>query len=113
MIFQIFLIIFAVIALWKTYQQYQKDHVSLHWFWIWVLLWAAVIFVSLYPATTDMVAEFVGVERGADLIVYIAVVVLLFGFARIIVRQEKQRQELTELVRKMAIEHAEKHEDKS
>ena len=81
MIFQIFLIIFAVIALWKTYQQYQKDHVSLHWFWIWVLLWAAVIFVSLYPATTDMVAEFVGVERGADLIVYIAVVVLLFGFA--------------------------------
>ncbi len=108
MIFKIFLIIFAIIALWRTFRQYQKDHVSLHWFWVWLLLWSGVVVVAISPQTTDIVANFVGVERGADLLVYLAVIVLIFGFARILVRQEKHRQELTKLVREMSIKHAEK-----
>lgn len=108
MAFQFFLILFACFAMYKIYQQYRADKVSQHWMRIWSVLWACVILVALWPKTTDLIAARVGVGRGADLIVYIAIVFLLYGFARLIATQEKQRQELTELVRKIAIERAEK-----
>lgn len=108
MFFQIFLIIFAVVALVRTYGQYKKAEVSMHWFWVWFVLWAVVIAVAISPQTTDIIAKFVGVERGADLLVYIAIVVLLYGFARILVAQERQRKEMTELIRTLAIDHGKK-----
>lgn len=107
MTFQIFLILFACFALYKIWQQYQSDKVSQHWLRVWVLLWACVILVALWPKTTDLIAARVGVGRGADLIVYVAIVFLLYGFARIVATQEKHRQELTDLVRKIAIDRAE------
>lgn len=108
MLFQIFLVAFALFALQKIWMQYRAEKVSQHWLRMWALLWGCVILVALWPATTDLIAQRVGVGRGADLIVYLAIIFLLYGFARVIATQEKHRQELTELVRKIAIEHAQK-----
>lgn len=108
MAFQLFLILFACFAMYKIWQQYKADKVSQHWVRLWVVLWVCVILVALWPETTDLVAARVGVGRGADLLVYVAVVFLLYGFARVVSTQEKQRQELTDLVRKIAIDRAEK-----
>ena len=106
MVFQVFLILFACFAMYKIWQQYRADKVSGHWLRVWTILWVVVILVALWPQTTDLVAERVGVGRGADLLVYIAIVFLMYGFARVLSTQEKQRQELTDLVRKLAIDHA-------
>lgn len=106
MLFQIFLIAFSLFALHKTWRQYRAEKVSGHWFSLWLFLWICVIFVAVSPATTDVIAGYVGVGRGADLLVYVAVVVLVYGFARLINSQEKQRLELTELTRQIAIRDA-------
>ena len=106
MIFQWFLVIFGVIALTRTWKQYERAHVSRHWLWIWAIIWIGVIVVAWSPKASDTVANYIGVGRGADLFVYLAIIALLYGFSRMIMTQEKQRQELTELVRKIAIEHA-------
>ena len=103
MIFQILLIIFAAFAIMKTSRQYQARKVTVRWFGIWILLWITVIGVAITPESTDIVAELLGVERGADLLVYVAVVVLCYAMYRVFVRLEKQNRELTDLVRKIAI----------
>lgn len=105
MIFQIFLIAFAVIAIVRTWRQYHREHISAHWMQVWFSLWLIVILVAISPITTDKLAQFVGVGRGADLLVYVAILFLLYGVSRIIATQEKQRKELTDLVRKIAIEN--------
>lgn len=103
MIFQIFLIIFALFAISKTWRQYKKKKVSVHWFVVWACFWIIVIGVALAPQTTDVLAAIVGVERGADLLVYCAIVVLFYSMYRVMVRVERQHQEVTDLVRKIAI----------
>ncbi len=110
MIFKLTLILFALFALFKTYRQYKKQRVSAYWFTIWAGFWAIVIFVAFLPQTTDLIAEYVGVEKGADLIVYIAVVTLSYAVYRLMVGQEKSRQEITDLVRQIAILEAKKSE---
>lgn len=108
MIFKILLIAFALFALSKTLKQYKDRRVSKHWFTVWSLFWVVVIVVAFLPHTTDLLAQYVGVEKGADLIVYCAVVILSYGLYRVIAKQEKFNRELTELVRQMAIEQAKK-----
>jgi len=111
MIFQILLIAFALFAIVKTTRQYKKDKVSVYWFVVWSIFWTLLIIAALVPQTTDLIAQTVGVERGADLLVYSAVVVLFYATYRIMIRIEKQHQELTDLVRKIAIMEAKKSDD--
>jgi len=112
MIFQFSLIIFAIFAIIRTYKQYRLQRVSASWLTSWLLLWLAVILVAISPQSTDILAKYVGVERGADLLVYSAVVILYYGLYRMMVKQEKLQQELTSLVRKIAIMEEKKIEAK-
>jgi hypothetical protein len=108
MIFSVLLIIFALLAIFKTYKQYRKSRISLHWSILWTLIWLLLITVALMPNLTTIIANAVGIGRGADLIIYSTIIILLYGFYNLITTQDLQRRELTELTRKIAIENAKK-----
>lgn len=111
MIFQIFLAVFAVAAILKTHRQYKAKKVSVYWYTVWVFLWLLVIAVAYTPQTTDIIAFYVGVEKGADLLVYTSIVVLFYALYRLFVKIEKQNKELTELVRMVAVRDGKKKLD--
>ena len=71
-------------------------------------MWVVVVFVALMPQATDVLARIAGVERGADLVVYTAVVVLSYAVYRLMVRQQKLNEEVTELVRTIGIDRVTK-----
>ncbi|MCR4312309.1 MAG: DUF2304 domain-containing protein [Candidatus Uhrbacteria bacterium] len=110
MLFKIFLVAFAIFAIVRTHGQYMKRQVSKYWFIAWTGLWAVVVFVALAPEATDILARVAGVERGADLLVYTAIVVLSYAVYRLMVRQQKLNEEITDLVRTIAIERVDKGE---
>ncbi len=112
MIFKIFLIAFALFALTITVKQFRLRKVSLYWFVSWTILWAVVIVVALIPQATDPIAQIVGIERGADLLVYVAIVVLSYGLYRVLIRLEKVQKEITDIVREVAIKRAQDAEKK-
>lgn len=103
MLFQIAIIFFALVVIMRTYGQYKKEHVSRYWLIAFSCLWAIVIIAALIPKSTDTLARFVGVERGADLFVYVAVLVLVYTVYRLLVRTQQTQQEITELVRHIAL----------
>ena len=71
-------------------------------------MWIIVVFVALMPQATAVLARIAGVERGADLVVYTAVVVLSYAVYRLMVRQQKLNEEVTELVRTIGIDRVTK-----
>ncbi len=107
MLFKIFLIVFAILVMIRVYKQYHAQKVSGSWFFFWMIFWVLVIFVAFAPQTTDLVASAVGVGRGADLIVYISLPIIFYSIFRLVVRQDQQNKELTDLVRKIALDNAE------
>jgi hypothetical protein len=104
MMFQIILILFASYVLWHIHRQYRARKVSAGWFRLWLFFWAVVIFVAVSPQTTDVVAKRVGIERGADMLVYAGLVTLFFALIRVAIRLEEHRREMTQLVRRLAME---------
>lgn len=106
MIFQIVLITFAAFAVIKTWRQFRSRAISRYWFLVLVLFWVAVAVVTIAPQTTNIIADTVGIGRGADLVVYVGMVVLFYIVHRLLLNQQKLSEELTEMVRQSAIEKA-------
>jgi hypothetical protein len=72
----------------------------------WTMLWLASGFALLFPSVLSAIAKKMGIGRGADLLLYCAVVVMMIGFLMIYVRLRRLRREMTLLVRHLAIREA-------
>ncbi len=66
------------------------------------LLATAVLFIIFPDATTD-VAHVLGVVRGADLLLYLCVVITAFMFVLVFSRLGKLDRAQTEIIRRLAI----------
>lgn len=103
LIIQILLPLFFVFALFKAVGRYKKGDITVGMMVLWILVWVAGIFIVLSPNSTFYVARFLGVTRGADAIVYIALAVLFFVVFRLLTNVEKLKREVTQLTRAVAL----------
>jgi len=104
MIIKVVIIAFILFVLWRTFLRFKNEDITGREFLIWLVFWLLVGVTTLVPQKTDVVAQWLGVERGADLLVYISIIVLFFVVFRIIVKLEKMERDITKVVRKTALD---------
>jgi hypothetical protein len=75
---------------------------------IWLAVWLAAGVTVLWPNVTSRLAKAVGIGRGADLVFYCAILVLLCGIWMLYIRLRRVRREITLLVRHVALLDAER-----
>jgi len=102
---QIILLVVLCLLIIKTLQNYRAKIISIREFFLWTSFWLLVVLVVIFPQATDALAQFLGIWRGADLIVYIALIVLFTFLFFILIRLEKIERNITKIVRKMALEN--------
>lgn len=93
------LLVLTVLAAWRGWIT-RREGVT------WSALWLAAGGAVLFPGLVSAMAKGVGIGRGADLLLYCAVVVMMIGFLMIYVRLRRLRREITLLVRHLAIRDA-------
>jgi len=79
----------------------------------WTSLWLAVVVVFWSPELASRLADFFGIGRGADLIIYTAIIAILFFVYRLFIRLEKTESEITSLTRELALHVERKKEEKN
>ncbi|HBH46391.1 MAG: hypothetical protein A2445_04825 [Candidatus Jacksonbacteria bacterium RIFOXYC2_FULL_44_29] len=100
---QIILIGIIAVIIVKILQKYKSSAISIREFFLWVAFWLIVAVLVIFPNATQTVANWVGITRGVDLIVYLSVIVLYFSLFYILVRLERLERDITKIVRKMAL----------
>lgn len=90
------LTLIAAVRGWATRRE------SFMWSIVWIVGGAAVS----WPEMSKNIAKRLGIGRGADLLLYCAVVVMLVGFLMVYARLRRLRGELTLIVRHLAIKDA-------
>ena len=70
----------------------------------WTLLWAAATVAFVFPDGTTVVAQALGIKRGADLVLYGAVLAGSAGFWLISLKLREQSRQITLLTRELAIQ---------
>ena len=63
-----------------------------------------VVVLVFLPNTTQILADILGVGRGADLVVYLAIMALFYLQFKLFVKIESVEQEISTLVRKIALD---------
>lgn len=72
----------------------------------WLALWTSAGVAIAKPELTVVVAQALGIQRGADLIFYLAILGMFVGFFLIYLRLRRLDEGLTTVVRRLAIAEA-------
>ncbi|MBI2984442.1 MAG: DUF2304 family protein [Candidatus Kerfeldbacteria bacterium] len=103
MMLQILITLFVFFAISRVWLRYRDGSIGVLGTAMWTLLWLLIAGVAWWPAVTTQLAHLVGVKRGVDAVVYLSIVVLLYGLFRLYVKLEFIEHELTSLVRNLAL----------
>lgn len=106
-IIQVLIIVFALFAITRTILQFKRGAVTRTWLFFWILFWVLAGIVATLPQTADTVARLVGVGRGADVVIYLSLVVIFYLIFRLYVKIEQVEGEITRLVRKLSMDEFE------
>ncbi|PIR47675.1 hypothetical protein COV06_02210 [Candidatus Uhrbacteria bacterium CG10_big_fil_rev_8_21_14_0_10_50_16] len=105
---QLLIVVFAAFAITRVVIRSRARDIPLVWALVWIVLWLGAAVVSVLPQTTDLLAARVGIGRGADLLVYVSILALFYLVFRLVVKIETMQQEITKLVRSLALKDLKK-----
>jgi len=100
---QLFVTAFVIFAASRIYMQWRRETISLGAFLFWLIIWIGLITVVYWPGTIVFIAETVGIGRGIDVLVYGGIVLLFYLVYRLYIKQEETSQEITKIIREIAL----------
>jgi len=80
---------------------------------IWLFIWAAAAIMIAWPRTASRAATLLGIGRGADLVFYCAILGGILVTAYFYNRYRRLENAVTELLRRQAIDRAERGDNHS
>jgi len=109
---QYFFIIVLILLGYRTVVKWRSRDLRFSEFIFWMALWTAVAIVVVYPKTSTLVANLLGVGRGADLVIYSSLLLIFYLLFRIFMRLKKQDTQITKLVIDSALKENNNHDSK-
>lgn len=103
-VIQIILIAFAVYAAASAVARFRRHSIGLAELLLWLALWGGAATAVSHPEITQWVADKLGVGRGADAVFYFGLTALSYAFFRLYLRVRHAEQQITQLVRALALE---------
>jgi len=105
---QILAVLFALFAYSRTILRFKDKKITIKEFFFWTVIWIAVIVVGIVPGIMSGLTVFLGIGRPIDIIVYASIIVLFYLIFRLYVRIEEMEQNITKVVREVAIKKQKK-----
>ncbi|PIS09371.1 DUF2304 domain-containing protein [Candidatus Beckwithbacteria bacterium CG10_big_fil_rev_8_21_14_0_10_34_10] len=100
---QILLSLFLLFAVSRVYFRFKEGTINFGSFLFWLALWLAALFTIFYPGFSNYWASLLGIGRGVDAIIYISIALLFYLVFRTNVIIENLREEISQLVREIAL----------
>ena len=104
MFIKYFLIILIILIISRVVMRWREKSLSAREFIFWLLFWLSAGAVALQPDWTGIIAQRLGIGRGADLVVYLSLVAIFYLLFRIQIQQKKTEREITKIVRKISLD---------
>ena len=97
--------IFLIFAISRLWLGFKHRTISSNGFIFWSIIWSVALISIINPNSTAIVARLLGIGRGADVIIYTSIVLIFYLIFRTQVMIEDLRHEISNLVRKIALEN--------
>ena len=98
-----FFVIFAIFAWSRAFLTFRKKHINAKELIFWSIVWLFATIIVFIPGKTVILARFLGMGRGFDALVFIAIAALFYSVYRLYVRSNENEEIITDLIRKIAL----------
>jgi hypothetical protein len=102
-LFQWLFLVVVIVAIGGVIRKEKDKSISRRGAYFWVTIWAAAGLVVLYPNSTARLAQFFGIGRGVDLVLYVSLATMFFLIFRLHLKIEGVRRMITNIVRSDAL----------
>jgi hypothetical protein len=109
---QILLLLFLLFAFSRVILRFREGKVHFGEFLFWSGVWLFAIVGVIFPQFTTWIAQKIGIGRGADAVIYFSLALLFYLIYRTNVHLENVRQDITDIVKKLALESEKPKQDK-
>ncbi len=101
---QIVLVGFALFAFSRVLLRFRRGGLPVIHLFLWAAFWGGVVVVAVHPQGANAVARLLGVGRGADVAIYLALLAIFYLLFRQFGKIEDLERQITRLVRVHALE---------
>ncbi len=108
LIFQILFSLFVLTAFFSVLKKRQEGLLGPKGSWFWFLFWLVAGVAVWWPDSTVILANALGIGRGSDLVLYVAMIVLFYLVFKLHIKLESVGRDITKVVRDKAIKDIEK-----
>lgn len=114
MFIQFILSLFLLFAISRVVLQVKSGKLTSGSFLFWSGLFVFALVGVLEPEITSYVARWIGIGRGADIVIYISIALLFYLIFRLSIAIEDIKREITQVVRRVTLdEHRQVNAEKS
>jgi len=106
------LTITAILGLVWVVNRFRRRQLSAGGLITWSAPWVIVGVVALIPDIANRLADFLGIGRGADVVVYSAIVIIVALLFRMSVRIEQLDRAITKVTRELALRRDAPHDER-
>lgn len=101
----------GIIAIIIALLRLKNGKMSLGIAFLWIIIWLIVIWISIFPESTNLFASLAGIGRGLDLVLVLGLILGYYLIFRIYSMIENMDREITLLVREIALQRADLKEE--
>jgi len=103
MLIQYLLVFLVLLMIVRVIRKWKQGLLGLRDLFFWVAFWIVAGIIVVLPEVTNFFAGLFGVGRGADLVIYLSIVLIFYIIFQVMVRIEKIERNITKIVREMAL----------
>ena len=100
---KLFSVLLAAIAISKSYVDFRARVESVQMFMFWIVTWATIVIVAVFPRTVDYLIALGSGRTGLGTFFGMSLVFLFFVVYRMYVKLERIEQNLTKTIQELAL----------
>ena len=100
----IWVTIFIVFALSRVILRFNNKEISFRETFFWLVIWMSILLISLFPNITTSFAQIIGIKRGLDSVILVAILILFYLIFRLYMKINNLDKDITELNTKISKE---------
>lgn len=108
MAIQITITLFVLFAASRILVQFKQKNVGLAGLLFWILVWMAALTVVYWPGVVDGLAQWFGIGRAIDVLVYFGLLIAFYLIYRLYIKIVELEQAITKIVRASALKDLDK-----
>lgn len=104
-LFQILFVLFSLFAITRVIVQRKSGSLGPKGTVFWIIFWLATILVVLWPNSVSVLANYLGIGRGADLVLYASLALIFYILFKLNIKIENMNRDVTKVVRSKTLQH--------